>query len=74
MDGLGIGIELDIFGIGDEGWPLAAEGCPEEQAAAKSASTPTPTAPPENSMVTSARLCHFAGNFEPSDDLATFRK
>ena len=45
MDGLGIGIELDIFGIGDEGWPLAAEGCPEEQAAAKSAGTPTSTAP-----------------------------
>jgi hypothetical protein len=46
MDGLAIGIELDISGIGDLVWP-AAEGCPEEEehAAAISASAPAPTAP-----------------------------
>jgi len=44
-DGLAIGIEDDIFGIGDVLWLAAAEGCPEEeeQAAAASASAPTPT-------------------------------
>jgi hypothetical protein len=47
MDGLAIGIELDISGIGDLVWPPAAEDCPEEEehAAATSASTPAPTAP-----------------------------
>jgi len=46
MDGLGIGIELDISGIGDLEWPAAAEGLPDEpQAAATSdsAAIPTPT-------------------------------
>jgi hypothetical protein len=46
MDGLAMGIELDISGIGDLMWLAAAEGCPdEEQAAATSASAPTPAAP-----------------------------
>jgi len=47
MDGLAIGIELDISGIGDLVWPAAAESCPgeEEHAAATSASAPAPTAP-----------------------------
>jgi hypothetical protein len=40
-----IGIELDIFGIDDIEWLAAADGCPDEQAAAASASTPMPTAP-----------------------------
>src|SRR5258708_2533883 len=45
MDGLAIGIELDISGIGDLDWPAAAGGCPElPHAAATSASAPTPTA------------------------------
>jgi len=44
MDGLAIGIELDISGIGDVEWLAAADGCPEEQAAATSASVPTPAA------------------------------
>jgi hypothetical protein len=45
MDELGIGIELDISGIVDLVWLAAAEGAPgEEQAAATSASAPTPTA------------------------------
>src|SRR5258708_8479553 len=45
MDGLAIGIELDISGIGDFVWPAAADGCPElPHAAATSASAPTPTA------------------------------
>jgi len=47
MDGLAIGIELDISGIGDFVWLAAAEGWPEEEehAAATSASAPAPTAP-----------------------------
>src|SRR5258708_23321234 len=45
VDGLAIGIELDISGIGDLDWPAAAGGCPElPHAAATSASAPTPTA------------------------------
>jgi hypothetical protein len=46
IDELGIGIELDISGIGDELWPPpAADGCPEEpQAAAASASALAPAA------------------------------
>src|SRR5258708_5583819 len=45
IDGLAIGIELDISGIGDLDWPAAAGGCPElPHAAATSASAPTPTA------------------------------
>jgi hypothetical protein len=46
MDGLAIGIELDISGIGDLVWPAFAEDCPEEEehAAATSASAPAPTA------------------------------
>jgi hypothetical protein len=45
MLGLGIGIEFDIFAIGDLGWAPAAEGCPDEPqaaAASESAATPTP--------------------------------
>src|SRR5260370_3221034 len=45
--GLGIGIERDISGIGDELWPPAAtadDEWPEPHAAASSASAPTPTA------------------------------
>jgi len=45
---LAIGIEPDSFGIGDDEWPPAADGCPdepEEQAAATSASAATPMAP-----------------------------
>src|SRR5215469_13677661 len=48
MDGLGIGIELDISGIGDLEWAPAAEGCPDEDEAhpaAARASTLIPTAP-----------------------------
>jgi hypothetical protein len=48
MLGLGIGIELDISGIGDLEWAPAAEGCPDEEeahAAAASASALTPMAP-----------------------------
>jgi len=48
MDGLAIGIELDISAIGDLEWAAAAEGCPDEEEAhpaAASASTLTPTAP-----------------------------
>jgi hypothetical protein len=47
MDGLGIGIELDIAGIGDLEW-APADGCPDEEEAhpaAASASALTPTAP-----------------------------
>jgi hypothetical protein len=44
IDGLAIGISLDIFGIADFVWPAAAEGCPEAHPAATSASAPTPTA------------------------------
>ncbi len=47
MLGLGIGIERDISGIGDELWPPAAtadDEWPEPHAAASSASAPTPTA------------------------------
>jgi len=40
IDGLAIGIELDISGIGDLEWLAAAEECPDEQAAATSASNP----------------------------------
>jgi len=44
MDGLGIGISLDIFGIGDLACPAAADGLPDEpQAAATSESAATPT-------------------------------
>src|SRR5215470_2392375 len=44
MDGLGIGIELDISGIGDLAWPPAAAGCPgDPQAAATSATAAAPT-------------------------------
>jgi len=43
IDGLGIGIELDISGIGDLEWAPAADGCPDEpQAAATSATAATP--------------------------------
>src|SRR5215468_8186293 len=43
MDGLAIGIELDISGIGDLEWAPAAEVVPDEpHAAASSASAPTP--------------------------------
>jgi hypothetical protein len=43
MDGLGIGIELDISGIGDLAWPAAADVLPDEpQAAATSATAATP--------------------------------
>jgi len=46
MDELAIGIELDISGIGDLVWLAAAEVvADDEQAAATSASAPTPTAP-----------------------------
>jgi len=46
MDELAIGIELDISGIDDFAWLAATEGWPDdEQAAATSASAPTPTAP-----------------------------
>jgi len=44
MDGLAIGIELDISGIGDLEWAPAAEGCPgDPQAAATSATAAAPT-------------------------------
>jgi len=44
VDGLAIGIELDIFGMGDLEWAPAAEGCPDEpQAAATSATAAAPT-------------------------------
>jgi hypothetical protein len=44
MDGLGIGIELDISGIGDLAWPAAADVLPDEpQAAATSESAAIPT-------------------------------
>jgi hypothetical protein len=45
MDGLGIGISLDIFGIGDLEWPAAADVLPDDepQAAATSATAATPT-------------------------------
>src|SRR5215831_13289648 len=44
MDELGIGIELDISGIGDLAWLAAAEGLPElPQAAAASATAAAPT-------------------------------
>jgi len=45
MDGLAIGIELDISGIGDLLWPAAAEEWPDEHAAATSTSAHTRTAP-----------------------------
>src|SRR5262252_2231354 len=45
MDGLAIGIELDIFGIGDLAWPAAADVLPDEpQAAAATASALRPAA------------------------------
>src|SRR6516164_380974 len=44
IDELASGIALDDSGIGDELWAAAADGCPEEQAAATSASAPAPTA------------------------------
>jgi hypothetical protein len=44
MDGLAIGMELDVSGIGDMLWVAAADGCPDEHAAAASASTEKPTA------------------------------
>jgi len=43
MDGLGIGIELDIFGIGDFECPGAADGWLEAHAAAASESAVKPT-------------------------------
>jgi hypothetical protein len=44
MDGLAIGIELDISGIGDLEWAAAAEGCPgEPHAVATSATAAAPT-------------------------------
>jgi hypothetical protein len=44
VDGLGIGIELDISGIGDLEWALAADVLADEpQAAAASATTAAPT-------------------------------
>src|SRR5215468_12775541 len=44
MDGLGIGISLDIFGIGDLAWPAAADVLPDEpQAAATRATAAMPT-------------------------------
>jgi len=43
MDGLAIGIELDISGIGDLEWAPAADVLPDEpQAAATSATAATP--------------------------------
>src|SRR5215470_3949668 len=42
---LGIGIELDISGIGDLLWPAAAEDPDEPHPAATSATAATPTAP-----------------------------
>jgi len=45
VDELGIGIELDISGIGDLAWLAAADGCPDEPHAAatsESAATPAP--------------------------------
>src|SRR5215470_1824260 len=39
MDGLGIGISLDIFGIGDLAWPAAADGLPDEPQAAATRAT-----------------------------------
>src|SRR5260370_19603892 len=40
MDSLGIGIELDISGVGDELWPPAPpDRCPEPHAAARSSRT-----------------------------------
>jgi hypothetical protein len=43
VDGLAIGIELDISGIGDLEWPAAAGVLPDEpQPAASSASAHTP--------------------------------
>src|SRR5690348_18466698 len=44
MDGLGIGIELDISGIADLAWPAAADVLPDEpQAVTTSATAATPT-------------------------------
>src|SRR6516165_9688933 len=44
VDGLAIGIELDISGIGDLEWPAAADGLPDEpQAAATRATAAIPT-------------------------------
>jgi len=43
IDGLGIGISLDIFGIGDLAWLAAAEGCPDDPQAAASAIAAAPT-------------------------------
>jgi hypothetical protein len=44
MDGLAIGIELDVSGIGDVEWAPAAEGCPDEpQAATTNATAAAPT-------------------------------
>src|SRR5260370_35585748 len=43
-DGLAIGIELDDSGIGDMLWLAAADGWPDEHAAAASASAATPAA------------------------------
>jgi len=46
MDELGIGIELDISGIGDLAWLAAADGLlpelPQAAAASATAATPTP--------------------------------
>jgi hypothetical protein len=44
VDGLAIGIELDISGIGDLAWPAAADVLPDEpQAAATRATAAIPT-------------------------------
>src|SRR5215472_11479923 len=43
MDGLAIGIELDISGIGDLAWAPAADVLPDEPQAATSATAATPT-------------------------------
>jgi len=57
MDGLAIGIELDIPAIGDSVWPAAA-GCPDElQAAASSETAATPTAPRASEADRGRRRC-----------------
>jgi hypothetical protein len=48
MDGLCMGIELDISGIGDLAWLAASDVLPEEpQAAATSATAAIPTPAPK---------------------------
>jgi hypothetical protein len=55
VDELGIGIDFDDSGIGDELWAAAAEGCPEEHAAATSASAPAPRQPGRQNPAASDR-------------------